>query len=243
MYGDLRFGARKMQSYSPSYNHQIMSKYKSILFDLDGTLLDTLDDLADSTNAVLKRHGLPTHPVDAYRYFVGDGARNLIIRALPQDRRNEPTISQLLAEYRDVYAKRWDAKSKPYAGVPELLDALVQRGDVKLAVLSNKPDDFTQLCVSRLLPKWKFDVVLGATDRFPHKPDPGAAIDIARGLKIEPARFLYVGDTATDMRTAIAAKMHPVGALWGFRTEQELREAGAQAILQQPLQLLDLFGN
>ena len=218
-----------------------MSRFKAILFDLDGTLLDTLEDLADSTNAVLAANGFPTHPTDAYRYFVGDGARNLIIRALPENRRNEPTISQLLAEYRDVYAKRWDAKSKPYAGVPELLDALVKRGDTKLAVLSNKPDDFTQLCVSRLLPKWKFDIVLGATERFPHKPDPGAANDIARQLKIEPAQFLYVGDTATDMRTAVAAGMRPVGVLWGFRTELELRGAGANHIVKSPMQLTDLL--
>ena len=131
--------------------------------DLDGTLLDTLADLADSMNAVLAGMGFPEHPRDAYRGFVGDGVRALGVRALPVGRRDDDTVDDALERMQGEYAKRWDNKTVPYAGVGELLDGLAGRG-VKCAVLSNKPDEFTRLCVSKFLADWRFDGVQGVPD-------------------------------------------------------------------------------
>jgi len=214
--------------------------YRAVLFDLDGTLLDTLEDLADAMNAVLTAEGLPTHPTDAYRHFVGDGIVNLVRRALPADRRDETTLERLVAADREEYARRWDRKTRPYEGVPRLLDGLTGRG-LGLAILSNKPDDSTRLCVEKLLPGWSFDAVQGVAEGVPLKPDPAGALGIARRLGVAPGSFLYVGDTATDMRTAVGAGMFPVGALWGFRDADELTAAGAQSLLVHPAELLDLL--
>jgi len=215
-------------------------RYEAVLFDLDGTLLDTLEDLADSTNAVLEKRGFPRHPIPPYRYFVGDGVANLFRRALPKDRRDEAIVTECIDEMREEYGRRWADKTRPYDGVPEMLDALVERG-VRMAVLSNKPDDFTKLCVEKLLPGWTFEVVRGVRDDGKRKPDPAGAMDIAGQLEIPPAGFLYLGDTNTDMKTAVAAGMFPVGAIWGFREADELMANGAKALIEKPMELLDLF--
>jgi len=211
--------------------------FQAVLFDLDGTLLDTLDDLADSGNRTLRRYGFPTHDLDAYRYFIGDGAPMLVKRMLPESQRNDNMVSNVLAAYRDDYHRNWDVKTRPYEGVPEMLDELGQRG-LKLTVLSNKPDDATQLCVSKLLSNCSFEVVLGHREGTPHKPDPTAALRIAERMDLNPSGFIYLGDTAVDMQTARAAGMFPVGVLWGFRTRTELEDAGARALIQHPLDVL-----
>ncbi len=216
-------------------------KRQAVVFDLDGTLLDTLDDLADSGNRVLSELGLPTHPVDAYKYFVGDGIGILIRRMLPEDRHDEQTIAEATRTYRREYGRRWNAKTKPYDGTKTLLDELTARG-VKKAVLSNKPDEFTRRCVEELLGRWTFDVVLGHHDGIPRKPDPAGAREVVAKLKIPPAEIAYLGDTATDMQTAVAAGMFPVGALWGFRKEEELREGGAEVLIRHPTELLNIVG-
>ena len=213
--------------------------YKAVLFDLDGTLLDTLDDLADSMNAALARLGAPQHPTPAYRYFVGDGVIELCRRVLPADRRDEATIKAAAAAMGDEYKQRWTAKTQPYPGIPELLDALTARR-VAMAVLSNKNNDFTQLCVKKMLARWRFDVVQGLDGTIHKKPDPSGALAVARRLDIAPADFLYLGDTNTDMKTALAAGMFPVGALWGFRTAEELTAHGAKTLIAQPMDLLTL---
>ena len=141
---------------------------------------------------------------------------------------------------RQEYARRWADKSRPYPGVPDLLDRLTARG-IPMAVLSNKLDEFTRLCVTRLLSKWQFAAVQGATPELPKKPEPAGALAIAAKLAIAPAEFLYLGDTNTDMRTAVAAGMYPVGALWGFRTAEELRDAGAAVLARAPADVLPLF--
>lgn len=139
--------------------------------------------------------------------------------------------------YVKEYERSWNAQSKPYAGVPELLDALVARG-LKLAVLSNKPDQFTQRCVKELLGKWDFDLVLGADDRFPRKPNPAGALEIAKRLGVSLAECLYVGDSGVDMQTAHAAGMFAIGALWGFRDREELLKDGAQFLANKPSEIL-----
>lgn len=214
--------------------------FKAVMFDLDGTLLDTLDDIADSANKILTRHGYPTHSNDDYRYFVGDGVRMLVRRVLPESARSDQLMEKMHREFREEYGRNWKAKTKPYDGVPEMLDGLAARR-LKFAVLSNKPDDFTKQCVKELLPMWRFDIVLGHHDRLPPKPDPTGALQIADQLGIAPEKFLYLGDTATDMKTAVRAGMFPVGVLWGFRPLSELKAGGARAIIEKPQDVFTLI--
>jgi len=210
---------------------------KAVLFDLDGTLLDTLTDLADATNHALRSLGFPEHPRESFRYFVGDGVETLIQRVLPGDRCDAATMAECASLMRREYGRRWAATTRPYNGIPELLDSLASRG-IPMAILSNKPDEFTRLCVSQFLPGWQFAAVLGAGTLFSRKPDPAGAREIARRLGVAPGEVVYLGDTNTDMQTAVAAGMFPVGALWGFRTADELTASGAQALAERPLDLL-----
>ena len=212
-------------------------KFKAVLFDLDGTLLDTIDDLADSMNTILKTFGFPRHEVEKYKYFVGDGMDVLVKRALPESCRDEKVISRCIHAMEEEYSLHWADKSRPYIGIPELLDAFVSE-DIKISILSNKPHDPTKAVVSIMLAKWKFDVVAGVKKGVPRKPDPAAAIGIANHLGILPQDFLYIGDTHTDMKTAFSAGMFPVGALWGFRTGEELIKAGARILVKNPADLL-----
>ena len=214
--------------------------YEAVLFDLDGTLLDTLEDLADATNRALARSGFPAHPLDAYRYFVGDGMRNLILRTLPEGQRDEEMLAKTIEAFQEEYGRNWADKTRPYEGVPELLDALAERG-VPMAILSNKPDEFTKLCVGRLLPRWRFRAVQGVSETNPKKPDPTGALAIAERLGVAPAEVLYVGDTNTDMKTANAAGMFAVGVTWGFRPASELLAHGARALLAAPGELVGLL--
>lgn len=216
--------------------------FKAVLFDLDGTLLDTLDDLADSANSAFRQLGCPEHAVEAFKYFIGDGVESLVRRGLPPDRCDAETVAQCSTLMRKQYSERWACKTRPYEGVPELLDILSARG-IPMAVLSNKPDEFTKLCVSRLLPRWRFEAVVGASPTLAKKPDPAGALDIAAEMHLGPAEILYLGDTDTDMQTAVAAGMFPAGALWGFRTSEELLANGAKVLLAKPLDLMELIGN
>ncbi len=213
--------------------------YKAVLFDLDGTLLDTLEDLGSAMNCVLAKRGFPTHKLDAYRFFIGDGAVMLVKRSLPKGQRSDETVQLCLKAFQNRYAQTWNVKTKPYEGITDMLDALTKRG-LKLAVLSNKPHVFTQRCVTELLADWKFEVILGHQDPLPRKPDPAGALRIAQLLKVPPRQFLYLGDSGVDLQTARAAGMCPVGVLWGFRPVEELQQNGAGALLKHPLDILDL---
>lgn len=215
-------------------------KFKAVLFDLDGTLLDTIDDLADSMNSVLKKHEFPKHGIDKYKYFVGDGMDVLVRRALPVFLKDESVIAGCIAAMKEEYSFRWADKTRPYDGIPELLDAFSASG-VRLSILSNKPHEPTGIVVSRMLADWKFEMVVGVRDGVPRKPDPAAAVSIAESLGIAPDEFLYLGDTHTDMETAVAAGMFPAGALWGFRTADELIEAGARILVRHPADLLEFI--
>jgi len=212
------------------------------IFDLDGTLLDTIEDLADAMNHALAANGLPVRPnYNEHKHFVGDGVAMYVRRALPADRRDDPDLpARVTADYRAAYARGWANKTRPYDGVPEMLSKL-RRRSIRLAVLSNKPQDTTEITVRAFLDADAFEVILGARDGVPLKPDPTAALDIAAHMGLGPAEFLYVGDTATDMRTALAAGMYAVGATWGFRDAEELRDAGARTLIDRPAQLLELL--
>jgi len=226
--------------HTPRMSVATPKRFRAVLFDLDGTLLDTLEDIANSTNRVLARHGFPSHPIDAYRYFVGDGVVTLFTRALPAERRDEATIETCVRDYHTDYKGNWNVRTCLYPQVEELLDALTARG-IPFAVLSNKPHEFTTACVECLLARWQFAAVCGQKANVPSKPDPAAALQIARELEIPPADFLYVGDTSTDILTASAAGMFPVGVAWGFRPRAELEQAGAKLVIEHPKELLGLL--
>jgi phosphoglycolate phosphatase len=215
-------------------------RFQAILFDLDGTLLDTLTDIANATNAALTRLGFPTHPRDAYRYFLGGGMDCLVRRAVPERRHDSETLKKCHEAIIDEYRSHWAENTRPYPGITELLAELDKRGVVKV-VLSNKPDDFTKKTVEKLLSGFHFKIIRGAKAGVPVKPDPTAAIRIAEELDMPPGRFIYLGDTDTDMQTAHAAGMFAAGALWGFRTAEELSANGAQALFDTPLDLLSLL--
>lgn len=214
--------------------------FKAVIFDLDGTLLDTIDDLTDTVNTVLAGWGLPTHDREAYKFFVGDGVKILITRSLPENMRTEQRINEGVVKMREEYSRRWKNKTKPYDGVSELLDALTTR-NMRLTVLSNKPDEFTKLMVQTYFSRWNFDVVLGGRPGVALKPDPAAAVEVASILRLKPEEFAYLGDTRTDMETATGAKMYPVGVLWGFRPAEELKKSGAKTLIDHPLDLIRLF--
>ncbi|MDP2847099.1 MAG: HAD family hydrolase [Humidesulfovibrio sp.] len=213
---------------------------RAIIFDLDGTLLDTLTDLADSGNAALAALGLPPHPEDAYRYFVGLGIEELVRRMLPEHRRDPATTQEAVALTSKEYKRRWKDKTRPYEGIPELLENLRQRG-LPVCVLSNKPQVYTDLTVQEFFPGWPFAFVRGARPEVPNKPHPAGALALAKDLNLSPGSVLFVGDTATDMRTAHGAGMLPVGVLWGFRDEAELNDNGALQIIARPAELLALL--
>lgn len=211
------------------------SPARGVLFDLDGTLVDSLGDIGASMNDALVGLGLPPHA--DYRHRVGDGVQTLALRCLPPGQ--EARADELGRAYRARYAQRMYETTRPYPGIPELLDALAARA-IPLAVVSNKPHAATVSMVAALLDRWRFQAVLGQRPDVPHKPHPAGALEAAALLGLPPADLLFVGDTDTDMRTAVAAGMRPCGALWGFRDEAELVATGARHLLRTPQDLLDL---
>lgn len=215
---------------------------RAAIFDLDGTLLDTIEDLTDSMNAALAGLGCPLRTTEECRNLVGDGLATFIRRALPERLRGDgAAAARLEAMMRTEYKARQAVKTRPYPGVAALLAGLVERG-IPHAILSNKPHPSTLSIVARYFPGHSFRVVYGARDGVPVKPDPAGALEIAGLLDLPPAEILYLGDTNTDMRTARAAGMFAVGALWGFRTRGELLASGAQALAAGPADVLRLLG-
>lgn len=217
-----------------------VTRPRAVLFDFDGTLVNSVGDIAAAMNAVLAAHAFPTHPLEAYRFFVGDGMEALVERALPPARRDPATRAALLAAMRAEYAASATRTTCLYAGIPELLDALTRLG-IPLAICSNKPQEPLEAMTASLLGRWRFAVVVGARPDLPRKPDPTGALGIATALGIPPAHWLYLGDTDTDMGTALAAGMRAVGVLWGLREAQELLRAGAMRLIAHPGEALTEF--
>ncbi|MBF0481131.1 MAG: HAD family hydrolase [Desulfovibrionaceae bacterium] len=211
---------------------------RAVIFDLDGTLLDTLCDLADTGNAVLAAMGHPTHPIGAYRMFVGGGLVELVRRILPLDAANDhPRALELM---RAEYARRWKAKTRPYPGVPEMLGALVAR-EVSISVLSNKPDPFCKLTVEHFFGRLPWAALRGETKDFPPKPDSSGALAISRELGVAPGEFLFVGDSPMDVQCALGAGMTPVGVTWGFRERSTLETVGGKLFIDEPGELPELI--
>ncbi|WP_319560162.1 HAD family hydrolase [Marispirochaeta sp.] len=202
---------------------------KGIIFDLDGTLLDTIDDLADSCNRQLEEYGYPTHPAESYRYFVGNGVRKLVERALPDTEEARKITDRFVQDFRSDYQDHCFDRTRPYPGIPELLKRLKQDGLV-LAVLSNKPDTETKKVVRHFFPKDQFHCAAGHKEEFDVKPDPAGVHAILNKLNLRAEETAFVGDTWIDMQTAVNSGCFPVGILWGFRDRPELEDAGARAI-------------
>lgn len=207
----------------------------AVIFDLDGTLVDSLGDIADAANHALAQLGLPGHAEADYARFVGEGVDRLVEKVLGAGA--EHRRAELMAIFRPYYAAHMLDRSRPFPGIPELVAALLARG-VRLAVLSNKPELATQRMVAALFPAAPFVIVAGDVPHLPRKPDPGRALTIAAELRVPPARCLFVGDTRIDVATALAAGMVPIGVSWGFRPAAELTEAGARVVIDRASELL-----
>lgn len=210
------------------------------IFDLDGTLIDSMGDLADSMNAVLSDLGHPVHPRDAYRFMVGDGIVKLVQRALPAEAVADADISEVVQKMRNEYSTRWTATTRPYPEIPTLLTELDRR-QILSCVLSNKPDGPTRKIVGELFPDTPFAIVRGALDGVPLKPDPTAALALIADLEIDASRTVFIGDTSIDMETGRRAGLRRVGVTWGFRDADELVDSGAEDISDHPLRILDIL--
>ncbi|MBN2814481.1 MAG: HAD family hydrolase [Bacteroidales bacterium] len=214
--------------------------FKGIIFDLDGTLADTLTDIAGSMNRVLARYGYPLHENESYKMLVGRGLDNLVRQALPIAARQNEIIEKCLAEMMEDYNRNCLVETHLYIGVRELLEALIQM-NLKLAVFSNKSEPLTHKIVSKLMGDVPFIKVTGARDGFPKKPDPAGALEISALMKVPPEQMVYMGDSDVDMMTANRAGMYAVGVRWGFRDEKELLEHGAAMLIARPHELLGLI--
>lgn len=210
--------------------------YRAAVFDLDGTLLNTLADLADSGNELLASYGMAPHPEPAFRYFVGNGSRKLMERILPG--KSPEQIDEALARYKAIYEKHLTAKTTPYAGIAETLSALKARG-VRMAVCTNKHISAAEALIRKYFPADTFDTFEGDRPGVPRKPDPAHVRIVLEKMGVRPEETVYLGDSGVDMQTAVNAGALPVGVLWGFREKDELMENGAQILLSKPSELLE----
>ncbi len=217
-----------------------MKKKKLIIFDLDGTLLDTIEDLAMAVNHALQQFNFPTHPTDSYRFMVGNGINRLLERAMPAEHRNMDMIQMVRIEFIKYYFKNADAFTRPYEGIPELLTALDSQGYM-LGVASNKIHEATVELVERFFPNIKFLLVLGQREGIPVKPSPDILHEIIAKAGTEKHETLYIGDSGVDASTAINAGVDFVGVLWGFRPQSELEAAGARVFAGEAEDILKML--
>lgn len=216
---------------------------KTVIFDLDGTLLNTIDTIAYYANKALAEFGFPTYPSDRYKYFVGNGAVKLIQRALSASGEyTEEDFKKVFDRYNEIYNADSLYLTQPYDGIVEMLQKLKKAG-IKTGIISNKPDFATVDVVKKVLGEGLVDICHGARDSFPLKPDPASTLDILGELKGDKEHSAFVGDTSVDVETGKAASLHTIGVKWGFRTEEELKGAGAEFIISHPDELFDIIIN
>lgn len=211
--------------------------FGAVIFDLDGTLIDSLVDIANAANEALMEHGRDAVPIERYRTLVGDGVAVLMERLIPEVARDPALLASCMSSFARHYEEHWNKTSKPYEGIPLLLNSLSAIG-IPIAVLSNKPDSFTRRCIEYFFPTIAFSAVLGHSERFPKKPDPASSLWLSHFLGVPADRIAYVGDTNTDMKTAVAAGFFAMGVAWGFRTREELYQSGARLVYDHPSDLL-----
>ena len=217
-----------------------MNKYKGIIFDLDGTLLNTIEDISDSMNEVLKAFNLNTYSYEEYKQKIGGGFRNLVLNSFPKDA-NENTIDKALDMLFKIYSENYINKTRPYDGIEDLLYLLAEK-NIKLAVNSNKKDEYTKNLIYRFFHGIPFTDIYGQRENIQIKPDPTAALEIAENMNLKPEEILFIGDTKTDVLTGKNAHMDSVGVLWGFRSREELSKYGAKYIVSDWKEILDIVG-
>ena len=219
-----------------------MQNIKLVIFDLDGTLLNTISDLAYSTNYALKQNGFPGHPIEAYKFFIGNGINKLFERALPEDEKTDSNVARIREAFLPYYDEHNADYTKPYEGIYELLKTL-QSKDYMLAVASNKYQSATQKLISSIFPDILFTAVFGQRDGVPVKPDPAIVNDILKIAGVLPEEAVYVGDSGVDMQTAANSGIISVGVTWGFRPREELEAAGAVIIADTATEILGIISN
>ena len=210
---------------------------KALLFDLDGTLVNSLFDLAESTNFALGKMGFDTHDTECFKYFVGDGMQKLIERALPEDKRDIDTVKTTLDIFMNHYREHYVDKTVTYEGILPLLDKL---SHYKKAVVSNKVQEMAIVVTEKLLGD-KFDIVCGKREGYPTKPDPTLTLEIISELGVKPKECVFIGDSGMDMKVAKNAGCTALGVLWGFRKKDELLSNGADYIVSTPIEILHII--
>lgn len=213
---------------------------KAFIFDLDGTLIDSLKDLAEAVNRTLDQHGFPCRPLAEFPKLIGEGVHRLIEQAVPEDALPNLNLGSIVSDYQRHYDDTWSETTRPYPGILDVLGQLREAG-VKTAVLSNKQEKFTRLCCDRFFPEGSFDAVVGAREGVPRKPLPKAGLDLMQDLGVSSSESIYVGDSGLDMQFAVNTGMMPVGVLWGFRSKEELLACGAARLATKPAELLSVL--
>jgi len=208
---------------------------KTIIFDLDGTLIESLSSIVNSMNFLLEKEGFPKHPFDNYRMFVGDGVTSLVERSFPEI--NSDKIRAYVKEYINIYTDNWREKTIPFDGTHQMLHVF-QKSNINMFILSNKRDDLTKLQIAELFSDINFLDVRGAVAGIPKKPDPVAAIEMLTMNKLAPEETIFIGDSGVDIQTAVNGGMIPGGVLWGFRSREELVENGAKHLFKAPSDII-----
>ncbi|MCP2026777.1 phosphoglycolate phosphatase [Flavobacterium sp. HSC-32F16] len=214
-------------------------KFKGIIFDLDGTLVNSLEDISDAMNIVLKGLNYPTHTYETYQYFIGSGLRNLVSKALPETNNSDEQIEICFECMVNEYREMCTVKTKPYEGILELLENLNSQ-NIKMAVFSNKADELTKKIASEIFPN-SFDTAVGLSTEELKKPNPFEAVEISKKWNLKPEEILFVGDSDIDMKTAVNANMFPIGVSWGYRTEEELKASGAKVVINNASELIAIL--
>lgn len=214
--------------------------YQAVIFDLDGTLLNTIDDLANAGNFVCQQNHWPPHSIEEYKLFVGNGIPKLVERFSPADQRTPERLAKTLEQFREYYALHKEDSTAPYEGIISLLAELSQKGII-LGVLTNKEDIFAKQIIARYFDASVFQLVQGALPHIPPKPDPTALLTMTHHTAFERKNILFVGDSNVDILTAKNAGIDCCGVLWGFRSKEELQQAGATYLIQTPQELTSLI--
>lgn len=212
---------------------------KAVVFDLDGTLINSLEDLAVATNYTMELNGYPTHPISDYNMFVGNGISKLIERAMPPQEVCEEKVASLRKCFLEYYNKHYMDKTDSYKGMPELVDYLHKEG-YKLAVITNKVEFMAEKIITKLYGN-SFDLIYGQRDNVPTKPDPTLTLMAMNDLNVTPQECAFLGDSGVDMKTAINSGALPIGVLWGFRDMNELKANGAKYIINEPCKLIEII--
>lgn len=215
-----------------------MGKYKGVIFDLDGTLLNTIEDISDSVNEVLTLYGYPNFTYDEYKLKIGNGLRNLFEKSVPKGTDNK-VLEEAYKLFIETYDKNYQNKTLPYEGIEEVLEEIDKLG-IKIGINSNKKNDYTYNLAMKFFKRIPFVAIFGERNDIPRKPDPTAALEILKFMELKPEEVLYIGDSKTDLMTATNARLDGMGVLWGFRSFEELDKYGAKYIVSSPKEIVNI---